>query len=550
MNEYSPRVASRTAPHLERVGKAWRFIVDGKPFLIRGGEVHNSSGSSRAYMAPIWPKLKESRLNAVLVPVSWESFEPREGEFDHSTIDWMIEDAKANELKLIVLWFATWKNGESHYAPLWVKQDRQRFPYGKGRTGTFEIISALSDNAREADARAFGQLCKRIAEIDTDGTVIAIQVQNEVGFYGDSRDRSGPAEAAFAAPVPQQLMDHLSANKDRLRPQMQARLARNGNKDAGTWTEVFGPGEGTDEIFMAWNNARYIDFIAASGRRQLDVPMFVNAAVGNIGRSRPGQYFSGGPLAHLHDVWRAAGDAIAMYSPDLYMPEFVEFFTPYNYEDNAVFMPEMKAELEGAANVIYAIGRGGLGGSPFGIESRTVDFANGPLAKAYGLIEELEPIIVEHQSAGTITSVTVNADHLIEELVFGDYRFVVQLLQDRRTTAYRAERGYLMIMQEAPDTFLVAGYGVQVRIGTAQPNGQMVGFGGVQEGRYVDGKWVGGRRINGDELRLYRSTEEAPISGEMRHGLRLLGGTSDVRGSAPMAQNTDIQRVTLFRFDR
>ena len=538
------------APRLERVGHAWRFIVDGKPFLIRGGEVHNSSGSSRSYMAPIWPKLKQSHLNTVLVPVTWESFEPREGEFDDNVIDWMVEDARANGLKLVVLWFASWKNGESHYAPLWVKRDRKRFPFGRSRTGTMEILSALGEESRNADAKAFERLCKRIAEIDHDHTVIAVQIENEVGFYGDSRDRSPAADAAFAGPVPQILLDHLAARKNDLRPELAARLARNGSRNAGTWTEVFGADEGADEIFMAWNNARYIEYVAAAGKRQLDVPMFVNAAVGNIGRARPGQYFSGGPLAHLHDIWRAAGDALSMYAPDLYMPEFVEFFTLYNYAGNPAFMPEMKAELEGAANVVYAIGRGGLGGSPFGIESRTADFENGPLSKAYALIEEMEPIIVEHQAAGSIISATVNPDHLTEELVLGDYRFIVQLLQDRRTTAFRAERGYVIIMQEEPDTFLVAGYGVQVRVTTAFPNGQMVGFGGVQEGRFVDGEWKADRWLNGDELRLFRHLEQQPIAGEMRHGLRLLGGTADVRGAAPMAQNTDIQRVTLFRFDR
>lgn len=542
----------KTPPRLERVGKAWQLIVDGKPMLLRAGEVHNSSGSSRAWMEPIWPKLKRSNLNTVLVPVSWESFEPEEGEFDDSVVDWMIEDAHANGLKLIVLWFATWKNAESHYAPLWVKQDRERFPYGVARTGTVEVISALSEEARDADARAFARLCQRIAQIDKHGTVIAIQVENEVGFQGDSRDRSDIAEAAFAGQVPQQLMDHLANNADTLRPEMRERLKANGNRKSGTWTEVFGTDDGADEIFMAWNNARYLETVAGAGYQHLDVVMFTNAAVPEVLDRRPGRYRSGGgPLAHLHDVWRAAGNELKMYAADLYMADFVSFFHPYNYAGNAAFMPEMKAELEGAANAVYAIGRGGLGGSPFGIESRTADFDNGPLAKAYGLIEEIEPLIIAHQSAGTITSAMVKPGHLTDEVVLGGYRFIVHLLQDRRTEVYRSDRGYALIMQEAPDTFLVAGFGVQIRVTTAEPSGDMVAFGGIREGRYVDGEWVPGRWLNGDELRLYRTTEGPAVSGEMRHGLRLLGGTSDIRdGAPPRPVNTDIQRVNLFRFKR
>jgi hypothetical protein len=44
--------ADPSMPHLRRQGTAIQLIVDGKPFLIRGGEIGNSTASNPAYLAP------------------------------------------------------------------------------------------------------------------------------------------------------------------------------------------------------------------------------------------------------------------------------------------------------------------------------------------------------------------------------------------------------------------------------------------------------------------------------------------------------------------
>jgi beta-galactosidase GanA len=91
-------------PHLETRGGVRQLIVDGKPFLVLGGELRNSSSSSRAYMKSIWPKLVEKKLNTVLAAISWEMIEPEEGQFDFSSVDGFIEDARKHNMKVIFLW--------------------------------------------------------------------------------------------------------------------------------------------------------------------------------------------------------------------------------------------------------------------------------------------------------------------------------------------------------------------------------------------------------------------------------------------------------------
>src|SRR5262249_29873875 len=115
-------------PHLEKRGDATQLIIDGKPFLVLGGELHNSSSSSIEYMKPVWPRLAAMHLNTVLLPVAWETIEPEEGKFDFRCVDGLLEGARANNLKLVFLWFGAWKNTYSSYVPAWVKINTERFP--------------------------------------------------------------------------------------------------------------------------------------------------------------------------------------------------------------------------------------------------------------------------------------------------------------------------------------------------------------------------------------------------------------------------------------
>ena len=188
------------------------------------------------------------------------------------------------------MWFASWKNSLSSYPPDWVKRDFERFPRAQTKAGrTVELLTPLSDANRDADARAFAALMRHVKEVDgQEHTVIMVQVENEVGMQGDSRDFSPLANKAFAGPVPKELMDYLQQHKDTLIPEFRQVWEAAGLKTSGTWEEVFGKSAVTDEIFMAWNYARYIGRVVEAGKAEYPIPMFVNAAL-NGSPSRTGR---------------------------------------------------------------------------------------------------------------------------------------------------------------------------------------------------------------------------------------------------------------------
>ena len=143
-----PQGAAHPLPTLEQRGAATQLIVDGQPWLIRGGEVANTASSSLPYMETVWPKLTQLNLNTVLVAVAWAWVEPEEGKFDFTLVDHLLDGARRHQQRVIFLWFGSWKNGISSFAPAWVKADQQRFPRVRIRSGrSVEILSPLSASA-------------------------------------------------------------------------------------------------------------------------------------------------------------------------------------------------------------------------------------------------------------------------------------------------------------------------------------------------------------------------------------------------------------------
>jgi beta-galactosidase GanA len=359
--------------------------------VILGGELHNSSASSLEYMEPIWDRLVALNLNTVLATVSWELLEPEEGKFDFRLVDGLIAKAREHDLKLVLLWFGSWKNGVSTYAPAWVKKDTQRFPRVKRRNGqSTEVLTPLAIENVRAEVKAFSALMRRIREIDeVQQTVIMVQVNNEVGLLGDSRDRSPLAEQLFDRPVAAELLRYFSENRNRLIPEFKVYWERAGARTSGTWAEVFG--EGADEAFMAYAYAHCMNGIAAAGKRQYDIPMFANAWLVQNEAQKPGQYPSGGPVSKVMDIWRAAGNDIEFLAPDIYLPDFKGVCASYVRNGNPLFIPEASRGPDAAGKAFYAIGQhDALGFCPFGIDSVAPDH---PLRDAYGVLRQLIPLI-------------------------------------------------------------------------------------------------------------------------------------------------------------
>ena len=108
----------------------FHLVRGGRPALLLGGQVHNSSSSSLQSIADSFAHVRRMNGNAVLAPVSWALVEPEEGVFDFSLVEAMLHEARANGLRLVLLWFGAFKNAASTYAPRWVRADDARFPDG------------------------------------------------------------------------------------------------------------------------------------------------------------------------------------------------------------------------------------------------------------------------------------------------------------------------------------------------------------------------------------------------------------------------------------
>ena len=481
-------------PHLERRGAATQFVVDGKPFLMLGAELHNSSSSSLEYMKPIWPRLKDIPLNTVLTPLSWELVEPVEGKYDFALLDGLIQQARQNDLHVVFLWLASWKNGMSSYAPVWVKQDTRRFPRVIADGKQVEILSTFGKATMEADARAFAAVMRHIREVDQQQhTVLMMQVENEVGVLGDTRDHSAEAEKAFGSAVPTELTNYFETHREALNPELRACWDEYGSKKSGTWEQVFGPTLRTDEIFMAWHFGQYVNTVAAAGKREYALPMYTNTWL--AGESTPpGMYPSGGPQPRVIDIWKAAGSAIDIYSPDIYQPNFEQWSKRYHRADNPLFIPEARGDETGAANVFYAVGEhAALGFSPFGIDSWT-DKEN-ELGKSYGALMQLAPLILEHQTKRETAGFVLNPANRAVSFVMRDYLVEVSL---DSIFGSNAQSGFGVLVATGENEFMGAGGGFRVKFQRRQGAGA-VGISYVEEGRYAKGRWVPGRRLNGDE---------------------------------------------------
>jgi beta-galactosidase GanA len=491
-------------PHLRKHGTTTQLVVQGKPFLVLGGELGNSSSSSLQYMDAIWPKLKAMHLNTVLAPVYWELVEPEEGKFNFTLVDSLIKDARHYDLKLVLLWFGAWKNSMSTYVPAWVKLDQKRFPRAQQQNGaSVEILSAFSAANREADVHAFRALMKHLRAVDKKySTVIMVQVENEIGMLTEAREYGPEANALFKGGVPAELIAYLQKNKEVLVPELKERWATSSYATKGSWETVFGKGLETDEIFQAWYYAQYTGAVAKAGKSEYPLPMFVNAAL-NYHKVKPGQYPSAGPLPQVMDIWQAGAPAIDMLSPDFYNPYFRHYNDLYTRRGNTLFIPEIRFEPSNAAKVFYVVGHyEALGFSPFSIES-TEKPGQEPLARSYALLEQLAPLIHKYSGTGTIEGVLLDTATKREELRMGNYLvsvahdYTLGWSPEAKKPEWPESGG--IIIQTGKDEWIVAGTGMVITFTSDDKAAPLVSILQADEGEYVEGRWVPGRRMNGDQ---------------------------------------------------
>ena len=497
--------ANSDIPHLRKQGTATQLIVDGKPFLALAGELLNDSATSAEHMKPIWPKLVESHFNTVLAGVSWAQIEPQDGKFDFHVLDGVIQGARSHKLHLVLLWFGSWKNGLSSYTPDWVKQDFERFPRAQATAGrNIEQLSSFSDVNRDADARAFAALMQHVKKVDgRQHTVIMIQVENEI----NGLDHSPLATKAREGQVPSELMDYLQSHKDSLTPEVRQVWEAAGSKTSGTWEEVFGTGGGADEIFIAWHYASYTGRVAEAGKAEYPLPMYVNTW--GEGFPKAGQRANGAPKPAVIDVWRAGAPKIDMLSPDIYGGDFMGMCAEYTRSGNPLFIPETGNGPINAAKALYAFGHhDAIGFSPFGID-REDRLGNSPdLVGIYDILSRMAPLILEHQGNGTMAAVMMKQGDPPQKIELGDYTLQVTFWPIRYTMPLQMPGEpppgtppptAAIFIATGTNEFFAVGSGVKVTFSSNKPGLPLAGLGTVEEGTFVNGRWVPDIRLAGDD---------------------------------------------------
>lgn len=450
---------------LDRSGHFPRLLDEGKGYIILGGELGNSSATSAGDIEYSLGKAAAMGLNTVLVPAYWDLTEPEEGLFDFSLTDKIIDTARDLDLGVVILWFGAWKNSMSCYAPQWVKHDTKRFQRARTASGKpLEIVSAFSTELLEADRRAFTHWLRHIAENDTAGIVKMVQIENEIGMLEDARDHCAQANEAYSKGVPEKLMRHLAANKTHLHPELKKRWEDRGARMEGSWRDVFGDDIYSDEYFMAWNYAGYVEKLASAGREITSIPFYLNAALNSRGR-RPGEYPSAGPLAHLKDIWHAGSPTIDFLSPDIYDSGFAGWISRYALPDNPLFIPEVRRDDSNIAQAYYAIGHHkALGISPFSIESGDADYTR-KLADAYGVLRQLSSLLTDISRKGLTEGALLSHEKPDTVLIDGDTRITLShfftLPWDPRAkdVSNWRDSGAILI-KLATDEYILAGTGV------------------------------------------------------------------------------------------
>jgi hypothetical protein len=488
-------------PHVEKTpAGSYRLLVDGEPYLILGAQVRNSSAWPEE-LEQAWPRYKELHANTAEIPVYWEVVEPQPGKFDFTSVDRIIEGARKNNLRLVLLWFATWKNGEMDYAPQWVKNDTTRFPRMRDRAGDqIRVLTPIAEATRSADAHAFAALMKHLKEVDSDRhTVIMMQVENEPGSLESDRDYSKEANRLFAEQVPAKLTQALK-------------------KKSGTWFEVFGPEE-ANEAFEAYYISTYINTVAAAGKAEYPLPMYVNTWLRERKNfERPGEaYPSGGATSNVLDLWKANTPSLDAIAPDNYVLDYVGYrgiLHTYGRPDNPLFVPETIFGPMAARYFFYAIGEyHSLSFAPFGVDAKlpadypvkAEELFSG-LAADFRLLGPAVKEISDLQQKNAI-QVAVEEDQITDlRLVFSQFESVVTFGTPKPSygglfgSGTKNKTGRAMVAELAPDEFLICGFDSLVRFmprrGSELRKAQFLS---AEEGSFVDGKWQTSRLLNGDE---------------------------------------------------
>ena len=495
----APTAAVHPVPQVIQKDGHFALLVDGKPYLMLGVQANNSSAWPD-YLPKVWPAAETLHANTVELPVYWEQIEAVQGKFDFSMVDLILKQAREHKLRLVLLWFGTWKNGSSHYTPEWIKLDQQKYPFVVNKGGqTLDSPSTFSPARLEADKTAFRALMRHLKQADPEHTVLMVQVENEVGVWGGVRDHGAEAEKAFVGQVPEALL-------------------KSAGKRAGTWSEVFG--EDADETFQAWCIATYVEQVAAAGKAEDPLPLYVNAAMRDP--FHPGKapsYESGAPTDNNIGLWKAAAPSISVVAPDIYdskYPNYLKMMDFYKRPDNALLIPETGNQAAFARYVFAAIGQGAIGWAPFGLDlTRYSNQTDGPeamekdalkpFAENFELLAPIAGRLAAGNLEGKVRGFSEDPEEHTQTANFERWQAIVSYglpsfgnwMKPKGNTP---PDGGAVILALGADEFLVAGHHCRVDFAPTFAAGKKRLWLEVEEGSYdAAGNWKMARVWNGDQ---------------------------------------------------
>lgn len=483
------------------------FTVKGKPIFLTGGQVYNSTGYVISDLKPAFAGVKKLNGNSLAVPIFWEKFEPQEGVYDTTLLYETIDMARDEGIRLVLLWFGTWKNGVMSYCPEWIKEDPQRFQRVLASDGrpVYNLSCHCTENL-EADKRAFAAFCAAVRDYDAEEeTVVGIQVENEPGIWGGCRRDFQPAATAeFEANVPQELIDYIKADPDSL---IASYWKQSGAAENGSWVQMLGR-KGA-EAFTAFTIARYINEVIKAGKKEYDILMYVNAALDGGSKGEgweiPGyNYFGGGPVYKMRDIYYCFCKDADLVAPDDYKTEAMrhrEMLDSYAFPEKGwpLYVPESHGNVINAADMIHGFANlGALGFHIWGPEF-CID-ENGELteeakssANSFLMIKNIAPLLTKYYRSDKIHGfyqLTGESGFLLEldnwkcmvsyDGLMGflpghahggnDYRHQ-RLAEGNRDRQYEywGDKGRGILVQTGPDEFFVVGEHIHILFSEYEP---------------------------------------------------------------------------------
>jgi hypothetical protein len=461
---------------LKKLNGHTALYVDNNPFIILGLQLDCDSCYDSSTIDDLMKQIGVLGGNTAACLLYWRLIEPEEGQYDFSILESMIESAKRYDLRIVLVWFGSYKNACTHYAPDWFQNTPQKYRHAHLESGEqLRYVACPNCNeSLEKDKQAVVKVFEYLRDYDTEKRVILFQVNNESGLIGT--DRCYCEECNY--------------------------LFEQGNYKATDKAIA-------NEIFSAESILRYMEKIAKPAKEIYPLPCYMNAWLAHhTPDHKPGsEYPSGGPVYRVLDVYMQNKKFIDFVSPDIYTPGYKDFMRiskEYCLEENPLYIAEHALGKTSRAfkNLYYALGKfSAIGFDPWAIDCAFPDVMEQPLYdlmqkkfsdEAYDIMESYIPVrdamipIAERQG-------TENMKYFVQEesdteyvMDFGDIIVKAQLCNPDNGCS----RGIVLRI----DTCNFVVLGVKTIISFMDKEGNYIRIKNSERGRFERRKFIPERR--------------------------------------------------------